>query len=438
MKVLIYTRPKSEGFFREVANGLFKNPDIITYSDYNHIADVWAGKYIYNQAYDSPNQEFEELAEDIIPRCRTLRKMPLELAHMISLRYWNGMEEFFSNNSFDYLFTIPVDCYSLDIICRVAKKYKVNIVSIIGSAFSNHAKLTVRGEYTKVRENVPEEDISRFVNQMTKVNYLSPSETRNVQKNHKSIYKYHFRRTLIENVYYPLLKIKDRDPWNYHYNIYEVKGIPLKKRFTKEFEDKFTHIDELNIDRKTTVYYPMHLIPEATTDYWCPDVRVANYNQFIIDMIHNADRGITFIIKEHPAMYGRRLLQFYDELNAIPNVILLHPMDRSNNLLQEVDNVVVDNGTVGIEALLRNKRVICLSENYYQSFHPNAFLRDRVTIEDLNLPLQNYDNNDFMRSMLQGVFPSDFVNSTNGIPQSSTEQAIHGIKTYLEISGLPM
>ena len=155
-------------------------------------------------------------------------------------------------------------------------------------------------------------------------------------------------------------------------------------------------------------------------------------------MIHNADSGITFIIKEHPAMYGRRLLSFYDELNAIPNVILLHPMDRSNNLLLEVDNVVVDNGTVGIEALMRGKRVICLSDNYYYRFHPNAFRRDCVTMESLSLPLQEYDNRIFMKNLLQGCFVSNFKNSTNGIPTSNPDQVIKGIRTYLEISNLPM
>ncbi len=438
MKVLIYTRPKSEGYFRTVANGVFGKPEIVTFSDYNYIADVWAGKYIYSEKYDTPNESFEKIAWDILPRCRTLRKMPAELAHKLALRYWNGMEEFFSENRFDYLFTMPVDCYSLDIICRMAEKHGVHIVSIVGSVFSGHAKLTVRGEYTKVREEVPEADIDRFVELMTKVNYLSPSEIKNVKKNHSSIYKYHLRRTLIERIYYPIMKLRDKDPWNYHYNIFEVKDIPLKKRFSNEFESKFKHIDELRIDKATTVYYPMHLIPEATTDYWCSDVRVANYNQFILDMVNNADPEITFIIKEHPAMYGRRLLSFYDELNALPNVILLHPMDRSNNLLLEVDNVVVDNGTVGLEALMRNKRVICLSENYYQPFHPNAFLRDHVTLKDLQQPLKEYDNHQFMRSMLQGVFPSDFSNSTKGILDSTPEHAIRGIKTYLEISKLPM
>lgn len=437
MKVLIYLRPKAEDFFLRVAKGVFIEPKIVTYSDYNHIADHWAGKYIYSEKYDGENQEFESEAADIIPRCRTLRKMDPNLAYKLARRYWNGMEEFFSQNHFDYLLTIPVDCYSLDILCRIAEKNGVKIISFIGSPFAGHAKLTVRGEFRKVRNKVPESDVQKFVEMMTQTSYLSPSEIRNVRKNHWSIYKYHIRRKLIEYLYYPLHKAKERDPWNYHYNIYEVKGTPLKHKYNRQFEKKFTHIDELKIDPKSTVYYPMHLIPEATTDYWCEDIKVAHYDQFVLNMVAQSEQGITFIIKEHPAMYGRRLLSFYDKLNSLPNVILLHPMDRSNNLLLEVENVVVDNGTVGIEALMRGKRVLCLSDNYYCRFHPNAFRVDRVTQDALKLPLHDYDNYEFMRTLLEGCFPSDFRNSTSGIPASNPEQMIEGVSSYLEINNYP-
>lgn len=437
MRILIYLRPKAKDFFLRVANGVFDNPEIITYSDYNHIADVWAGKYIYSEKYDVENQEFEKEASDILPRCRTLRKMDSKFADTLARRYWNGMEEFFSQNSFDYLLTIPVDCYSLDILCRVAERNGVRIISVIGSPFAGYAKLTVRGEYRRVRSEVSKDEIDRLVGKMTQTSYLSPSESRNIKKRHSSIYKYHIRRMLIEYLYYPILKVKDQDPWNYHYNIYEVKNIPLKFRFNHQFEKKFVHIDDLEIDKKSTVYYPMHLIPEATTDYWCEDIKVTHYEQFVIDMVTQAERGITFIIKEHPAMYGRRLLSFYDKLNSFSNVILLHPMDRSNNLLLEVENVVVDNGTVGIEALMRGKRVLCLSDNYYCRFHPNAFRVNRVTKDALKLSLQNYDNNEFMKMLLEGCFSSDFRNSTNGIPASNSEQMIKGIISYLELNNYP-
>ena len=64
MNILIYVRPKSEIFFRSVANDIFDNPQIVTFSDFNNLADVWAGKFIYSDDYDRPNTDFEKEAPD--------------------------------------------------------------------------------------------------------------------------------------------------------------------------------------------------------------------------------------------------------------------------------------------------------------------------------------------------------------------------------------
>lgn len=437
MKILTYLRPNGKAFFESLANGIFPGSEVVTHSDQNHLADVWSGKYIYSERYDFNTPAFEEEEPDILPRCRILRKMERNLAHTLAQRYWNGMEELFSENRFDYLIASPVDCYSLDILCRVAEKHDTKIISINGAPFTGYAKLTIRGEYNKVRDFVPEDETRRLLEQMIQTTYLTPSETHNVRRNYASIYLYHLRRLLIENVYNRMLKIWNHDPWNSRYNTYEVKGVPLRAKFDRNFEKRFVHTDELRIDPKTTVYYPMHLVPEATVDYWCQDLKFTNYAQFVLGMIQSADSGITFIIKEHPAMYGKRLLSFYDQLNALPNVILLHPMDRSNRLLLEVENVVVDNGTVGIEALIRGKRVICLSDNYYRRFHPNAFLSERVTKESLEFPLCDFDNRAFIECLLQGCFPSNFQNSRHGIAVSNVQQAVDGIISYLDTNGLP-
>lgn len=438
MKVMLYIRPKAKAFFCQVANKVFDHPTLVTYSDFNRIADVWAGQYIYSEKYDAENERFEKEAPDILPRCRTLRKMPHELAYKLARRYWNGMEEFFEEQRFDYVFLLPPDCYTLDIIARVAAHKGVRVISFLGSPFAGYARMTLRGEYNQVRDDVGDDEIAPLVEKMTQVAYLSPSEVKNVQKTHRSIYKFHIRRFLIEHFYNPLLKLRDGDPWNYHYNIYEVKGIPLKARFDKAFDARFKRLADIEFDPATTVYYPMHLIPEATTDYWCPDVRVADYHNFILRMIKEADPRITLIIKEHPAMYGRRMLSFYDQLNALPNVILLHPMDRSNELLLKIENVVVDNGTVGVEALMRGKRVLVLSDNYYYRFHPNAFAVDSITMDALQLPLREHDNRQFMRRLLEGCFPSDFRNSRNGIPSSNPDQAASGVRQYIKQNQWPL
>lgn len=432
MKLMIYLRPKSKQFFFNVINQVFVNPYIVTYSDYRNVGDYWAGKYLYNDKYEFYNQDFEKVAYDIIHRCRTLRNMSREQSHSLALRYWNGMNEFFLENRFDYLICTPVDCYALDIICRMANRYDVNIISITGAPFYGHAKITVRGEYNLVRQEVPDEEVEEYVQSMTEVKYLTPSEIKNVTKNHCSIYKYFFRRKLIENLYYPLMKLIECDPLNYHYNIFDLKGIHFHDIYDSRFECRFKRLSDIKFDRLKTVYYPMHLVPEDTTDYWCPDVKISRYEEFVINMIETADPGIALIIKEHPAMYGKRRLRFYDELNSYSNVILLHPMDRSNELILMVDNVVVDNGTVGIEALLRGKRVISLSENYYNDFHPNARLWNRITQESLNTPIEDYSNEKFINDLLKGCFISNFSNSTKGIPASNVNQVVDGFRDFIK------
>ena len=431
MKIFTYIRPKAKEFFYNTIQEAFQNPEITSFSDFRGLADLWAGNFLYDVKYDKPNEAFENEVDDILPRCRTLRAMSREQAYLQARRYWNGIEEIFSRTHYDYAVILPVDCYTLDIIDRVAKRYGTHVIAFIGSIFEGHSKITIRGEYTSVGRNVSDDEVAGYVEKMTQVQYLTPSETKNVKRKHDYIYKFYFRRKLIETVYYPLLKLRDRDPWNYHYTMYYLKGKPFRLFYNRKFDNYFKRLSDIKIDPKNMVYLPMHLIPEATTDYWCPNVEECNYRKFIVDTVKRADPEITFIIKEHPAMYGRRELSFYDELNSMQNVILLHPMDRSNKLLEEIETVVVDNGTVGVEALMRHKRVLTISDNYYHRFHPNAIVVERITKEAMKMPLQEYDNIAFLRPILEGVFPARFINSRNGIAKSDSHAVAEGIRMYL-------
>lgn len=431
MKIFSYIRPKSKEFFCEVINKTFDYPEIVSFSDFKGLADIWAGTFLYNSDYEQPNADFEEEANDILSRCRTLRLLDRKQAYRQALRYWNGIDDIFSKYQFDYAVIFPVDNYTLDIIDRVARMRGVKTIAFIGTFISEHARISTRGEYRSIGRNVTDEEVEYWVHKLTDVKFLPDSETENVKRNHKFIYKYYIRRKLIENIYYPIKKIVEKDPWNYHYNMFYLRHKSLKMFYNKNFDSCFLRLNEIKFDPEKTVYLPMHLIPEATTDYWCSNVEETNYRKFILDLIEKSDKNITFIVKEHPAMYGKRELSFYEELNSIDNVILLHPMDRSNELLQRVETLVTDNGTVGIESLMRHKRVLIISDNYYYKFHPNAFFVDRITIESLSFPLVEFRNEEFMRVLLEAMFESDFENSRNGIPNSNPDQIVRGTKQYL-------
>ena len=110
-------------------------------------------------------------------------------------------------------------------------------------------------------------------------------------------------------------------------------------------------------------------------------------------------------------MYGKRLLDDYDQLLKLPNVKLLHPLDNSNEILKSVDTVVVDNGTVGVEAAVRGKRVIALDRNYYSHIHDNIKESKYVTRNQLEEPLQEIDAYQFAKQLLQGWIKSDYMHT---------------------------
>ena len=113
------------------------------------------------------------------------------------------------------------------------------------------------------------------------------------------------------------------------------------------------------------------------------------------------------------------------------NVELIHPMVRSNELLERVDNVLVDDGTVGIEALLRGKRVISLEKNYYSELHPNISVESRVSKSSLMRALEDPEPTKMVTSLLADMFPSDY---SNGKAQGScsAESVAAGIRLYFE------
>ena len=434
MKVLVYIRPETGTFMHRLVGEVFPGAEIVSFSEHRGLADRWAGEFLYSEAYDrEEDPDYLACEDEIIARCRILRRLDRDQARELARRQWNGIRSLYREEGIDCVFLLPVDLYGLDIMDRLAVLMGIRVIVPKSSFLKGYGGIGARGELYPVRQEVPLEEAEAVTAQLLERSYLPPSETKNVQKTHRFFFRYYFRRKLIEDLYYPLRKLMERDPWNSHYNMLLLKGKKFRDYYRPNVDDCFRHLDDLTFDRETTVYLPLHLIPEATTDYWASDVReAADYHRYILDLLRSTDPRITFIVKEHPAMWGRRELRFYDELARMENVLLLHPLDRSNLLLERVDNVAVDTGTVGVEALLRGKRVLALSENYYYRYHPNAFRVREITMEALHRELTDYDPVTFIRDLLRCLYPSDFVNSRQGLPASDPILIGAGIRHAVE------
>lgn len=435
MKILLFENRYSSKLFRKAIEYAFEGAQIVGISEYRGLSDIWIGSYLYDNSYDAPPSLSQEAIDDVIARDRALAIMNKDRADRIVRRYWNGLCELFDTSHFDCVISVALDRYGEDILFRKAAECHLPVISPVGSFMSEYAMFTQRGELTPLHRGVSQEEISRVLSQLVDVRYLPKSEEDHVRQNHRGIKKYYIRRRLIESFFYPICKVIERDPDNHQYNVLGLKGRKLRDYYREDIDDIFTTISDIEVDRSKSVYLPLHFIPEASTSYWCQDVARLGYLAHIQRTIEASDPSITFLIKEHPSMYGKRLLTFYEALLSMKNVRLIHPLDRSNMVLEKVDTVVVDTGTVGIEALLRGKRVIALADSYYSNLHPNVIRADAVSNDMLSAPILAYDSSRFLEDYLDGLFYADFFNG-KGQEICSYKQLGEGFRLYVRALSL--
>jgi len=84
--------------------------------------------------------------------------------------------------------------------------------------------------------------------------------------------------------------------------------------------------------------------------------------------------GWKLVVKEHPNSMGYRSQGYYRKLREIPNVELLGPTVDTNEVVAGSDLVFVVFGTIGLEAVMKEKPVITFCETPYGSF-PDYMVR---------------------------------------------------------------
>lgn len=405
MRILVYVRKWNKSFYLKLIQKAFDNPEIDIISDFRSVGDIWSGQYIYNSDYDYLNELYEREKEDIITRCRFLRSISQEKAEELSRRFWNGIEQLYKLNNYTIVVSAIIDCYTMDIIERIAKCMGCQYFSLVTFFAKGYSRFTRRGELYNAKRNVSDEEAYRvlamLIDDSYKVNFALNKEKKIIDT-----IKYYIRRRLIEQLYFPFMKWKEKDPWNYHYNTFSFIEGSYKEYDIRKAEAYYKKIVDLKI-QGDEVYVPLHYAPEATVDYWCDQAKYALYEDSVIEFIQNSDSVIKFLLKEHPAMYGKRAISFYRRLVACGNVVIIHPYENSNLLMRQVYNVLVYTGSVGVEALLRGKKIFSVTDNYYSDICTNIVKVSKIRKVDLALENIEIDSLGVMRKILQGVFPAN-------------------------------
>jgi len=119
-------------------------------------------------------------------------------------------------------------------------------------------------------------------------------------------------------------------------------------------------------DKKTPfIYFPLHAEPERELLLQAP--YYSNQITVITNVAKSLPVGYLLYVKEHPVMIdvNWRPVEYYKQIQNLPNVKLIHPSVSSLELIQKCALSVTISGDVGIESAFYGKPTIVFSKTDY-------------------------------------------------------------------------
>jgi len=162
-------------------------------------------------------------------------------------------------------------------------------------------------------------------------------------------------------------------PYPYAHLKYE-----LQRYFKMQLHLRGMHYENINrIKHQSFVFYPLHVDPEASTMVKAP--MYTNQLAVIEAISKSIPCGWKLLVKEHIPMMGRRPIGFYNSLKRIPKVVLVSPLESSFDLIKKAKITCVITGTVGLEAIILKRPLVCIGSAQYQLINKGFIYCDDLT-----------------------------------------------------------
>lgn len=187
----------------------------------------------------------------------------------------------------------------------------------------------------------------------------------------------------------------------------------IEKIYLKRYE-RLEDLDDYN-------FFALHFSPESSINTPAP---------YFIDQIRVVDKVLLddkrpLVIREHPAVYGKRSMKFYRELFTRPKVYYSNSDQTTTEQIKNANTVYTVTGTVAIEAFFRKKKFKQFGRNYFSAFL--TCMRDQVISPEED-----------ERLLLIGVvkhFGDEFVIMPHGQNKKDLNNAMfssHNVSTFIE------
>ena len=134
--------------------------------------------------------------------------------------------------------------------------------------------------------------------------------------------------------------------------IYHFRIAINQIKYLKDKNSPFTK----DIPTEDYLLFPLHTLPESSTLTLSKEYYEADLIRFISKEM---PAGMLLLVKENPNMIGERFWSFYQEIDKLPNVVLLDPIVSTQKTIKMSKGVVGISGTALLEAIFRGKPIHC-------------------------------------------------------------------------------
>ena len=379
MKVLCYVRPWNYKQFKCMAENISPSSSLVFCSEHPVVDFLGLSAIYYSNLSGSASVSDLSVEEqgDFISRCRLLRALdkPEAIRHLTAMG--NAVRDLLVKEKPSVVLSLMVDSYIMDLMRHYCSRLGFRFIGLVPTFVNGYFRVTARGEAT-FNPGADSCDAQSVKKALLDPMYAPVFNAKSLASPLRSI----MRRWAANIARIPYFYIKRhflKDPYNYHYWAAQIVSSGLFNFFPPSDPGNNDWLKTIhNIDRPV-LYIPLQMVPEATVDYWCNNVEVIDYYEQMERFISKHHTVFQILIKEHPSVMGSRPFGFYQRLARDKRVTVVPTYTPSNEVLAMADAVLVWTGSVGFEAALRGKSVICLGDPYY--LHGSRFLKIKPTTE---------------------------------------------------------
>lgn len=376
-RVLVFGRRRNFSRVRKMGRELFPECRI----------DLWSGERLGGSSVEwwgrAFYREYEELEDggyehslpaevdsvdidDVVSRCRILRLLdPAEgrARAAAGVRAWHSI---LRDREYSFALLLPVDSFVLDTLERTARSLGVPALYPVGSPFTGRIRFTDRGRLlgTISLDDEESEDLQRESDRLRE-DHFRPGWLFGVDSSPSRTVLRRLIWDMAKTLPYAAYRILARDPKSFSFAPYRLQrkskwSTPGKALAALRAERD--SVEELPSD---FAFVPLQMYPEASTDYWIRELSARPTPEAIIRLVKALSREMPVVVKEHPAVVGRRPARILEALRSMENVDFAPLLAPVGALIQKAGLVAGPGSTSMFQAVVNQKRTLFLGTPYY-------------------------------------------------------------------------